>query len=97
MEPTIYLVQTPLGYQLSAYPHEAGLDEEVSADFLMAEEAYRQYLTQLGGESVYLNEETDRWSPLPDCSKKDPSWMVITYFKEAKQAEYAAQSLAAGL
>lgn len=97
MEPTIYLVQTPLGYQLSAYPHEAGLDEEVSADFLMAEEAYRQYLTQLGGESVYLNEETDHWSPLPECTEADPHWMVITYFKEAKQAAFAAQSLAAGL
>ena len=53
----VYLIQTRLGYQLSAYPYEAGLDEEVSSDFLLSEETYRRFLNRLGGESVYLNEE----------------------------------------
>lgn len=97
MEPTVYLVQTPLGYQLSAYPHEAGLDEEVSADFLMTEEAYRQYLTQAGGESVYLNDETGRWTALTDSEGASSDKMIITYFKEWTQAHQALKTLTAVL
>lgn len=96
MKTNVYLVQTRLGYQLSAYPYEAGLDEEVSQDFLLNEETYRQLLNQLGGESVYLNEASDSWEPMTQ-STKDPLWMVITYFKDLACAQEAAKALSLSL
>lgn len=92
----VYLIQTRLGYQLSAYPYEAGLDEEVSSDFLLSEETYRRFLNRLGGESVYLNEENECWEPMPHATK-DPLWMVITYFKDLTCAEEAAKELSLSL
>lgn len=94
MTPSIYLVQSRLGFQLSAYPHDAGLDEEVSADFLISEDHYRHCLNAVGGHSVYLDDETQEWLPLPPQDVKDPRYLVITYFDQREQALLAAEQLA---
>lgn len=93
MEAKIYVIQTQWGYQLSAYPHEVGLDDEVSADFLMTEEAYRHYLREAGGESLVLDEETNHWQPFSSEEQGSRGEMVMTYFKELAQAQQAVNQL----
>lgn len=91
--PGLYLLQTPLGYQLSPHPSSVGSDEEISEELQLPNPVYRQLLTQAGGICVYLDDEHQTWTPLTEQTPGKESLITSTYFKQRQQAEQAAQWL----